>query len=133
MSSPERKTRLIIKYQGTEDEYSYRQAGNLQSEHHLLYTALRQRDLLGGFKPLKHEGRLHSAGGDPYGAFHGAMNIIRYVSEYAETALTAKKFGGKLSSYQLQQIEDLLKPFGGTVDLEMLIAAKKYIFLNKPV
>jgi len=122
---------MKIENKGTEYEYTYQAPGNLWAEHHLLYTALRRRDILAGFKPLKHEGRLHCVGDDPYWAFHNAMERIRYAAEYAEEALSAQKFGGKLSSYRQRTINDLLKPFKGTVDLEMLIAAKYYIYSHK--
>ena len=69
--------------------------------HHLIYNALRKKDLHKSFRPLTNKDRL--AGCHPYAAFYKAVNVLKWATKNDRIA------------------DKLREPFGNTVTNEMLL------------
>lgn len=85
--------------------------GNLRKEHYALYNILRNKDHRKCFTPITNKNKLDN-GCRKYQAFEYAMD---YVTRWA------RKCESK-STWEVKYAQELLAPFGRTVDLDMLKA-----------
>jgi hypothetical protein len=81
----------------------------LTSDHHLVYNALRKRDLSKSFTPITSEGKLNAFNGKPYAAFYAAKGRISACIKYNRTDWLKEPFGGTVTDDMLKELNEALE------------------------
>jgi hypothetical protein len=82
---------------------------DLTCAHHLIYNALRKRDLSKSFSPITRETKLAESYGNPYAAYDAARWRISYLARSGNLDSLAEPFGGTISKEMLQELSEVLK------------------------
>lgn len=82
-----------------------KEPSSLTAAHHLVYNALRKRDLHKSFAPLTNPNKV---GNDPYRAFDHARGAISWAAKYRPDRLLAP-FGGTVTEAMLKELSETLK------------------------
>jgi hypothetical protein len=82
---------------------------DLTVTHHLVYNALRKRDLSKSFSPITGANKLESNGGNPYAAYDYARWRIGYLAKSGNLSNLNEPFGGTVSQEMLQELSEVLK------------------------
>jgi len=105
-----------------------RHDGWINAEHAVLYNLLRDKPIYYGFTIVTNRLKLIN-GMAPHHGFHVGVSGLHSMIRYANELLSHDKSRASASwlKYRQEEIDDFLKPFAGTVSLEMLAALKDHL------
>jgi hypothetical protein len=81
----------------------------LTVQHHLIYNALRKRNLSESFTPIKNPGKLNAVGGNPHEAFNSAKARIAACVKYNRTDWLKEPFAGTVTDEMLKELSEALE------------------------
>ena len=114
-NSPERKSTLVETDWGIQ-----RESGNLTATHHYIFLLLCGKDVMSSFKPITNTIKLSNGMREHQGLYY-AFNMLSYK---ANQILSFQGEKDKTKSWVInynKDVDEFLKPFGGTVTHDMLI------------
>ncbi len=92
---------------------------DLNGTHHLIYAALRGRDISKCFTPITTINKLHN-GMQPYSSYLNAKNKLNYAKCYMDESQNTKPRPLALDWFK-KETDNILAPFHGTITVEMII------------
>ena len=116
-NSNERKSTLVDTNWGR-----IRKPGFLTATHHYIFLLLCGKDVLSGFKPITNTTKL-SNGMKNYTALYAAFEDLGYIARKILSVQRESSAKDKEKSWVIQynkDIDNFLKPFGGSVTREMV-------------